>query len=304
MKKLTTNEFIKKSEYIHNNEYDYSKVIYCGARIKITIVCLVHGEFLQTPNSHLSGQGCPKCAIKKRGIDKILNAKKLFVIKANIVHDNKYNYSISNYNGNRNKIKIFCLIHGIFEQISSDHLNGHGCPKCSHPSKRLDNDEFIKKAIKIHNDAYDYTLIKYISARKKICIICNKHGMFMQTPNAHLNGQGCPVCKKSKGETDIIKFLNENDVVFEYQKSFNDCKNVNKLFFDFYLPKQKILIEFDGEQHNHAFKHFGGELKLNKTIINDKIKTEYAKNNNIKLLRIPYTERNNLSEILKNNITI
>jgi very-short-patch-repair endonuclease len=228
-----------------------------------------------------------------------------FIEKANKIHNNIYDYSLVEYTGNRNKIKIVCSKHGIFEQIPFDHLDGHGCSKCSHPSKKSTIEEFIEKANIIHDNKYNYSLVKYVNAHKKINIICKKHGEFLQKPNAHLCSQGCPICKNSKGEENIIKYLKENNVLFEYQKKFDDCKNNKyKLFFDFYLPNQNLLIEYDGEQHHKIFKHFGGNIKFEKTKLNDKLKTEYALNNNIKLLRIPYTEKKNLSEILKNNISI
>lgn len=56
------NEFITKANQTHNNAYDYSKVDYINNRTKVCIICPKHGEFWQTPHSHLSGQGCPKCS--------------------------------------------------------------------------------------------------------------------------------------------------------------------------------------------------------------------------------------------------
>jgi hypothetical protein len=305
MGNLTTIEFIERAKKYHRNKYDYSKSIYCKCLDKLIISCNIHGDFKQTPNSHLNGQGCPKCGIIKRGNDKILKANKNFKYKANKIHNNKYDYSITNYSSSRNKVEIICFEHGIFEQIASDHLNGHCCPKCSHPSKKLTTEEFIKKANNVHNNVYDYSFVKYINAHKKIKIFCKKHGEFSQKPNSHLCGQGCPFCNNSKGEEKITQFLKKNHIIFEYQKGFDNCKNnKHKLYFDFYLPEKKTLIEYDGIQHYYAFEHFGGNLKLNKIQQNDKIKTEYAINNDLILLRIKYTERNNISEILKNNISV
>ena len=85
---------------------------------------------------------------------------------------------------------------------------------------------------------------------------------------------------------------------------FSDCKNIRRLRYDFYLPNQNLLIEYDGEPHFREVAYLGGKVGFELRQTNDNLKTEYAKNNNIKLLRIPYTERKNISEILKNNITI
>lgn len=98
----------------------------------------------------------------------------------------------------------------------------------------------------------------------------------------HLNGSGCPNCKKSKGEKKIRLF-------YESQKTFDDCKGVrNKLPFDFYLNELNILIEYDGRQHFQPVEHRGGENEFLRNKECDKIKNEFALKNEIKLIRIPY----------------
>ena len=61
-KRLTTEEFIKKSIKKHGNKYDYSKVEYANNKTKVCIICPEHGEFWQTPSSHLRGSNCPVCS--------------------------------------------------------------------------------------------------------------------------------------------------------------------------------------------------------------------------------------------------
>lgn len=129
--------------------------------------------------------------------------------------------------------------------------------------------------------------------------------MFFQTPQCHLDGQGCSKCKSSKGELKIIHFLNENGIKYIAQKSFNDCKNLKtgyKLKYDFYIPSKNLLIEYDGEQH---FKYGGnvGKYKITKsdleyTKYKDKIKTKYAKRKGIRLLRICYKDFNKIGKII------
>lgn len=62
MKKLTQEDFVKKSIEKHGNEYDYSKSIYINKRTKVEIICPIHGSFFQTPYEHKKGSGCPKCS--------------------------------------------------------------------------------------------------------------------------------------------------------------------------------------------------------------------------------------------------
>ena len=165
----------------------------------MTIVCTIHGEFEQTPVRHLKGDGCPSCIYDNRKL-----TLTDIIERANIIHDNKYDYSLIKYRGSHHKIKIICPEHGIFEQKVSDHIgSGRGCPKCGGTYKS-NTDEFMLKAKEVHGDTYDYSLVKYDICTKKVKIICNKHGIFRQSPTMHLRGNGCPNCKKSKGRLPVI----------------------------------------------------------------------------------------------------
>jgi very-short-patch-repair endonuclease len=126
-----------------------------------------------------------------------------------------------------------------------------------------------------------------------VLIICPKHGEFKQNPKHHYNGVGCPICKESKGEKTIRKYLLENSIKFENQKEFQGCKYEHPLKFDFYLPEHNICIEFDGEQHFKIVEKWGGLESYNKVLIRDKIKDEYCIENNIHLLRIRFDENIN-----------
>ncbi len=139
--------------------------------------------------------------------------------------------------------------------------------------------------------------------RTKVKIICITHGTFEQIPNAHLNNQGCPKCNSSKGELKTEQYLKENNIQFENQKTFPNCKNKLPLPFDFYLPKHNICIEYDGEQHFIPKSCFGGNKQFQRTKQNDLIKNQFCKNNNIKLIRIPYNEFKNIKSILNGSIT-
>jgi Zn finger protein HypA/HybF involved in hydrogenase expression len=293
MKKLTTEEFIEKAIKVHGDRYDYSSTNYCRNRLKVMIICKKHGSFQQTPSSHLLGSCCPKCQGKSR----LTNDE--FIKKAKKIHNNRYNYSIVNYVNNHTKVKIICLKHGEFEQIPTSHLQNKGCPKCA--NKNVTTDEFIEKCKIIHKNKYDYSLVNYITSTSKIDIICKKHGSFQQIPNSHLNGQGCPICKSSKGELLIKEYLDKHKIPYIKEKMFDDCKGEKrKLPFDYYLPQENILIEYDGIQHLKSIKHFGGEKTHISLKIRDEIKNLYAKKHNIFLLRIKYNEINNIEKILNN----
>lgn len=97
----------------------------------------------------------------------------------------------------------------------------------------------------------------------------------MIAPHNHLNGQGCPKCKRSKGEATIENILNELKIDFQSQKKFDSCKNKFWLPFDFYLEKYKLCIEF-GKQHYESVEVFGGTKGFLATQTNDNIKSKWC----------------------------
>ena len=123
----TTDDFINESNKIHNDKYCYISSIYKGSEIKIEIICTIHGVFRQTPSKHLQGQGCPNCKNTITQGD--------FIKKSNIIHKNKYDYSLVEYNSTHNKVKIICPIHGVFYKTPHNHLSGQGCQKCSNKKR-------------------------------------------------------------------------------------------------------------------------------------------------------------------------
>lgn len=106
-------------------------------------------------------------------------------------------------------------------------------------------------------------------------------------------------CVNSKGEAKLQKIFNNLNIEYQSQYSFSNCVSENgvTLKFDFYLPKYNLLIEYDGKQH-FEYTGYGWSTKeqLEKTQQRDNIKNQYCLNNNIRLIRIPYTDFNKLSE--------
>lgn len=300
-KKLLSNniQFIEKSIKVHGDRYDYSLVEYINSSTKIKIICPIHGIFEQVPKYHTSGNGCQKCCNTTR------LTKNIFIKKSKEIHGDKYDYSLVEYKNNKTKVKIICKLHGEFEQRPDIHLSQkQGCPECSLVRSRYSIKDFIDKANDIHDNRYDYSLVVYKNARTNVKIICPIHGIFEQNSHTHLRGSGCPICGESKGEKNIRKILQKNKIDFEIQKSFENCKFINNLFFDFYIPSRNICIEFDGKQHFEPNNFFGGVDVFKNIQRRDQIKNEYCHNNNIRLYRIRYDEDVNLRmvEIIKNLI--
>lgn len=121
-----------------------------------------------------------------------------FIVRASVVHNNRYDYSLCTFLGVVTPITIICPKHGEFTQTPMGHLNGRGCRLCAMESladsKRLGTDAFIRKASEIHGSKYDYSEVTYTNNLTKVNIICDIHGGFMQTPKNHLSGSGCKYC--------------------------------------------------------------------------------------------------------------
>lgn len=122
--------FVARAKKIHGDTFDYSKSVYIKSNLNIIIICTSHGEFLQTPASHLQGSGCPKCMYEKISIKNQFTLQE-FLDKAKKIHEEKYDYSNVNYQGSFSPIIILCKKHGPFLQKAINHLKGHGCPRCA-----------------------------------------------------------------------------------------------------------------------------------------------------------------------------
>lgn len=203
MRKLTTEEWVGKAKEVHGDRYDYSKVLYIDSRVKVTIICPEHGEFEQTPNSHLQGCGCKACACS------IKTTKKEFIAKSIELHGPKYDYSKVLIVNATTKVKIICPIHGVFEQSPSNHLRSKGCPKCVSDSP-MTNSEFITASEAIHSNKYTYDKVHYVNSSTKVTITCPIHGDFKQRVGHHLEGKGCTGCAKTgfdKSKPGILYYL-------------------------------------------------------------------------------------------------
>ena len=315
-------QYIEKSIKTHGNKYDYSKIVYVNAKTPVCIICPEHGEFWQTMDAHVHGEGCPECAKLKISETKTKTTE-YFVKKSKEIHGNKYDYSKIVYQYNSDKVCIICPEHGEFWQTPNNHLCGNGCPRCS--GKNKDTEEFIKeirnkfgdvydfskakytgsknditllyngkevttkaskfltskkpitfsrvrcqndfieKARKIHQNKYDYSKVKYINNTTNVCIICPEHGEFWQRPAAHLSGRGCKECKIPKLEERVLRFLKEKNetVIHQYYPEYLSS-GLSHQSIDIFIPKYNVGIECQGIQHfKDRIEYFSGTLEEN-----------------------------------------
>ena len=150
----------------------------------------------------------------------------IFIKRANIIHNNYYNYSKTKYINMKTKINIICPIHNLFQQQAGNHIEGKGCFECK-GNHRLTKKIFIEKSNKIHNNKYDYSDVKYINNKTKVKIICPLHKEFYQKPDNHMMGQGCHPCYyDSMRDTKEIFIQKSNKIHFnKYEYSKVNYKN-------------------------------------------------------------------------------
>lgn len=260
-----TSQFIEKALKIHGNKFDYSKVEYNGSHTKVSILCQEHGEFHQSPTNHLSGNGCPKCAWQYNHGKYRLTTFETFISQAKEIHAEKYDYSRVEWKNTSTKITIICPIHGEFTQMPQNHIRLKcGCRKCGREATKLklskyNTDYFIKNAIKIHGNRYNYSNSHCYSATDKVEINCCDHGTFKQIANQHLQGHGCPKCNFEQMAIDRAMgkelFISKARELFGEQYDYSKVEYIN--------GQQKICLickthgEFKVSPNNHLSKKSG-----------------------------------------------
>ena len=314
----TLQDVVTECNQIHNNLYTYVSIdettllhgVAITTNTKLNIKCFkCDCLFTTTINKHIYQQtGCPKCKRIEGGLPRRKTTTQ-FTKEAKQIHGDTFDYSLVDYVLAHTHVDIICKVHGIFKQIPADHiLKTAGCSKCSAIesglSRRKTIAQFIKEANQIHGNTFDYSLVSYNGLHTPVDIICKTHGVFKQSPANHtFNSSGCPKCVRSGPEDIIAAHLTDMAVIFTEQHKFVDCiapASGRKLMFDFYLPDFNILIEFDGAHHYMPISYGGrdGTAALIHQQNLDEIKTQYAKLNNIMLIRIPYWSIKSTKDII------
>jgi hypothetical protein len=245
-----TTIFIIKAIRTHGIRYDYSKVKYINNRTYITIICVLHGEFTQTPNKHLCPRNCPKCANISRSVSQRKDPED-FKEECRVEHNNFYIYDKVIYNNRNSLIIIICPLHGEFTQLAFNHLNGEGCNDCANIARsvkqQLGKPEFVRRSLIIHKpiwnsrypeeklNIYNYDKVEYKNYITKVTIACIYHGDFEQFVSDHLRGCGCQTCGvnskiklQTKDEKVFIKQCDEkHDNFYDYSQTvYENCKSM------------------------------------------------------------------------------
>jgi hypothetical protein len=261
--KLTTEEIIKRGKELYGDRYSYSKTdsLNRDNKGRVCFTCNVCGEvFWERPSLFLKPErrlrdNCPNC-IKKRVAEKRLEDEKKrnhyytthvtdresFIRKLEEKYPGFYDTSLVEYiNCTTNVI----LIHNGKKVITTPMSLFSNKKPITH-NRITDTESFVEKARIIHNNKYEYFHTEYVNSHENVIITCHKHGDFLQTPNNHLNGAGCPYCRNSRLENELRNKLSELGVQFlqNYHTGW-----LGRQHLDFYLPEHNVGIECQGEQH-------------------------------------------------------
>lgn len=306
MKKKTHQEFVNEVSEKMPNIIVIGN--YYNNKTKIEVKCKIC-DHIWSPRAEslLHNHGCPKCSRRYK------RTNEEFVME--IKSKNPDIEILSEFKNISEKVNVRCTRCGKEWRAIPNHLlRGVGCSNCrsisSGAARRKTHDDFLKQmqivnsSIEIISE-YEYSL-RHVKCR------CKKCGNIWEAKPANLlNNHGCPKCNESKGEKRIREYLENHNIHFEVQKKFDDLYGVNggMLSYDFYLPNQNLLIEFQGMQHETPV-NFGGhgyqcaKNRFDIQIKHDEIKRNYAESHNINFFEIWHYDFDNIEKHLDRKINL
>lgn len=245
--------FVSRSMAVHKGKYSYENAQYVAAKKPITVTCPEHGDFITTPDRHLRGVGCQKCADEARTVKKTMTQGE-FIALAQELHAGRYSYEKTLYVRGTKKVEIICPVHGSFWQTPANHIQGNGCELCGKEETakklRVGVDEFLRRARDAHGDSYDYSQVTLTNLKDKVEILCSTHGEFTQQANAHLRGSGCPSCSHSVSlpENALTAIFQEAglEVVRRDRELLREEGARYAKEIDLVIPEIKLGIEYCG----------------------------------------------------------
>lgn len=219
---INTKTAIQEAKELHGDRYDYSLLEYVNYTTSLKIICPEHGLFEQKYQKHCKlGRGCQKCGAIKGTLSQSFT-KEIFVERANLSHNNFYDYSKTIYINNHTHIIIECPLHGEFTTTPAPHLKGVECSKCARSKRNINSRKSIKEILlkfkSRHGDFYKYNIPEGVKTTDKINIICPVHGEFKQIVSVHYRS-GCSLCG------DIRASENQRIIPIELAKV---CRNIRR----------------------------------------------------------------------------
>ena len=292
MGKKFTYEEVK--EYIEQFEYTLLSTEYIDNKSKLLVQCpnLNHEPYEVRFDNFKTGRRCPYCANEAR-INKI---KKDYQEIKEYIESFGYRLLSTECNNAHEKLKMICPFGHKCEINWNNFKSGKRCPHCRGNAKHT------YKYVKEYIESFGYKLLsgEYKNSHTKLLVQCDKGHKYEVTFDNFKTGYRCPICNVSKGERRIIDWLDDNNIEYIYEKTFEKLLGVGggNLSYDFYLPNYNLLIEYQGEYHDGSVLNETKE-QFEKQQEHDRRKREYAKDNRYNLLEIWNWDFDNIEEILE-----
>jgi hypothetical protein len=296
-------------QYLINNDINLilisgiKEVSLANSHTKLKFKCVKHGTIHNIGWNSVANtnSGCPICGdiiYRRKRRNSYGYIKERYLEKGFILTD-------KNYGNNQHMMSCVCAKHNEPHRASlTEIITGSGivCKKCElgriEVLKNKSDEKFFKE---FKPDEYPSELLETsMYGKTHVLVRCKTCDDIRTQKRSHfLNKHSCSTCAtKSRGEDSISFILSSYGIDFKTQKRFKDCKNEKALPFDFYIEHLNVLIEFDGKQHFTSVNRWGGEDGYVRRKKHDEIKNNYCNDNNIKLIRIPYWDFDNIEKIL------
>lgn len=260
---------------------------------KLEIICDKHGSYFQRMDHLFNGVKCGKCANEERAKSLTMCVDEV-IKKANLIHNNSYDYSGVVFKKMKDTVKIVCKQHGPFFMTMNNHIYNHQrCPRCSNISRGEKNHEtftkppdyYLQECIKVYGNKYEYDFSNYFNRKSYIRIKCKQHGWFTQQLCEHLRGSECPYCFKTKSKKEA-SWLDSLGIPLENRNKTLFLKDKTHIIVDGYDQKSNTIYEFYGD-----FWH-GNPNVFKETEINKVTKTTFKQ---------LYDETKEREDIIKKN---
>lgn len=304
----THQQFVEEMERIHPNLEVLG--VYTKVTARILVRCKVHDyTFYAIADNLLRGKGCRLCGIESAARKKMID----FNIIVEAFQQTDYVLLSTKdeiIDLSKSHLRYLCPVHGEQSILWNNFKRGARCRKCADDNNGLRMRQATWDKIVEYFKYSEYTLLstfeEYTGANDS-CLrcLCLKHGEFKISWSNLNKFEGCPICNSSAGERRILSYLYNNNIKFTRTKTFDDLIGLGnkKLSYDFYIPDLNLLIEHQGEQHEHPviFPNMTEKVALKnfkKQQEHDRRKREYANMKNIELLEIWYYEFDDIEVVL------
>ncbi|WGH28578.1 hypothetical protein 13VV501A_gene0082 [Vibrio phage 13VV501A] len=174
-----------------------------------------------------------------------------FIAKARAVHGDRYDYSKSEYALEHQPVIITCQKHGDFELEPIFHLGGRGCTECA-SRKRVTKEDFIRRSRMAHGFKYRYHKSQFMTVGHLTTITCPEHGDFQKTASSHMQGVGCPQCKR------LPSYMYTEDFVEQARTVHGDKYDYSQTFYVDPYYAMTIICPIHGEFKQRPTGHLNG----------------------------------------------